>query len=326
LGHHVFVAAQPSEREVEAFLSTYHHAPVTELELLSGGFWSSAYGYRVGGRELVARFGQLREGFEMDRAAMAFDRPGLPVPQVLDVGQAFGGAYAISARHRGRFLEDIDGADAERAAEPVGRLLTALRAAGAPPDTPCAWHPPGADPSVRTWRRWLLDGLVDDPARTVSGWRSKLALDPAVDLLFERGAARVRDLVESCPERRDLVHGDLLHGNVLLAHDLRAVTGVFSWKCSVFGDFLFDVAWCTFWSAWHPGVAALDLWALTQAAKDVSATDRADAEWRHHCYELHIGCTHLGWNAWTDNTGALHAVARHLEHVLERGPLVADRS
>ena len=46
----------------------------------------------------------------------------------------------------------------------------------------------------------------------------------------------------------------------MLTDDLRAASAVFSWKCSVLGDYLFDVAWCTFWSAWHLGIAAIDLW------------------------------------------------------------------
>jgi hypothetical protein len=46
-----------------------------------------------------------------------------------------------------------------------------------------------------------------------------------------------------------------------------------------------------------------------------------DAAARHHCYELHIGFTHLGWNLWTGNQADLAATARRLAEVLERGPL-----
>jgi hypothetical protein len=56
----------------------------------------------------------------------------------------------------------------------------------------------------------------------------------------------------------------------------------------------------------------------------VSTTTALLAEvpgWRHHCYELHLGCTHLGWHAWTGDRDELHAVARRLGHILERGPL-----
>jgi hypothetical protein len=93
--------------EVGAFLAERYRSPVADLEALSGGFWSSAYAFEIDGRQLVVRFGSLRSGFEADRRAMAFDRPGLPVPAVLEIGDAFGGAYAVSVRRFGRFLEDV---------------------------------------------------------------------------------------------------------------------------------------------------------------------------------------------------------------------------
>jgi hypothetical protein len=40
---------------------------------------------------------------------------------------------------------------------------------------------------------------------------------------------------------------------------------------------------------------------------------------RHLCYQLHIGCTHLGWHAWTGDRDELHAVARRLEPLLDEG-------
>ena len=99
----------------------------------------------------------------------------------------------------------------------------------------------------------------------MSGWRATLAADPELDDLYRRCEQRIGELLDACPERRDLVHSDLLHQNVLVSDDWSRVTAVFSWKCSVRGDFLFDVAWCTFWSAWHPGIAAIDLWGRTIA-------------------------------------------------------------
>ena len=132
----------------------------------------------------------------------------------------------------------------------------------------------------------------------------------------------MRALAEACPERRDLVHGDLLHGNVLVSPDARRVEAVLSWKCSVRGDFLFDAAWCSFWAPFHPGMTAADPLSGLLRAPDVRAEPGAlrDAATRHHCYELHIGFTHLGWNVWTGNQAALAATARRLAEVLERGP------
>ena len=44
---------RPPDDEVLAFLRSHHDRDVDDLEVLSGGFWSAAYGYRVGD---VARF------------------------------------------------------------------------------------------------------------------------------------------------------------------------------------------------------------------------------------------------------------------------------
>lgn len=312
----------PTLEQVEAFLFGLHGETVSDLEPLRGGFWSSALAYRLGDRELVLRLGSIPEGFEMDRVAMAFAGPDLPIPDVLDIGRALGGTYAVSQRRHGRFLETARPEEANVVGPTIVRLLDALLAVPAEPEAPAAWYPNG-QPGESTWRRWLEDSLVDDPRRRVSGWRTTLAANPQFDRLFRACEDRVRDLADACPERRDLVHGDLLHSNVLMAENGSRITAVFSWKCSVRGDFLFDVAWCTFWGAWHPGIAAADIWTrmMTSSSPAQHGDGLADAAIRHHCYELQIGATHLGWSAWTGDEKSLRAVAEHTALVLERGPL-----
>jgi aminoglycoside phosphotransferase (APT) family kinase protein len=304
--------------EVAAFLATRHgDEPITDLVHLSGGHWSSAFAYRVGDRDLVLRLGRLKDGYEADRAAMAYAGPDLPVPEVLEIGDAFGGAYAISVRSHGRFLEDVAPDEADRAGPTITRLLGALHAARV--------RDVERIPST-AWRDFLVGGFVDDPAQTVSGWRRRIAADADLDLLFRTCEARVRDLAaNACPERRDVVHGDLLHQNVLVNDDATAVTAVFSWKCSVPGDFLFDAAWCTLWGHVHPGIAAADVWGRVLGSDWALADPAAlvDAPARHHCYELQIAGSHLGWYAWTGDDDRLRDHAAHTAMLLERGPLTA---
>jgi aminoglycoside phosphotransferase (APT) family kinase protein len=312
---------QGSRAEAEAFLADQPGAADT-LEPLTGGAWSAAWAYRSGGEELVVRFGRELSWYQADRAAGRFAGPDLPVPAVRQVGTTGAGrAFAVSERRYGRFLEDTPVERAAALGPTLTRLLVALYRAPADPGAPVGWHQPEASPTG--WRDHLRAGLVDDPAHLVHGWSAALAADPELAALSTAVADRVLALTGACPERRDLVHGDLLHGNVLLAPDASRVTAVLSWKCSVRGDFLYDAAWCSFWAPFHPGIAAVD--PLPGLLSDPAVTaDRdalVDAAQRHHCYELHIGFTHLGWHVWTGDRANLAATARRLAEVLDRGPL-----
>ena len=46
-----------------------------------------------------------------------------------------------------------------------------------------------------------------------------LAEDAHIDALFRVCESRIHELLPACPERRDLIHGDLLHQNVLVSED-----------------------------------------------------------------------------------------------------------
>lgn len=296
--------------DVDELLFELHGEPVTGLEPLSGGFWSAAYAYAVSGRELVLRLSDVTEGFALDARAAELTRGQLPVPRIVRTGTALGTSYAVSERHHGQFLE--------YAAEPrvaLEQLLAGLRQVPADPSLPVGLDGGG----WASWREWLLATLADRPEQRHAGWRRALARTPDVEAVFVAAEQRIAELLERCPERRDLVHGDLLHRNVLISQDGARVTGVFSWKCAVRGDFLFDTAWCTFWSDWHPQIEAADAWQLTLASSGGPA-DLDDAGERHHCYELAIGAAHFGWYVWTGDTVNLERVAARVDTILTRGP------
>lgn len=287
--------------EAQAFLDKYHGFAVDDIEEMSGGTWSAAFGYRAGGDELVARFGRERSWFEKDRRMHEIASADLPIPRVRDVGEAKDGMYfAISERAYGRFLEAIEPSESEALRGVVARLLRAL---GEAPEEEGGY----------TWRQWLLSGL-DREGRDARWW-ARIAEDPEVAPVADAAQARIRELLDACPEKRDLVHGDLLSKNVLVAEDVSAVRAVFSWKCSVRGDALYDIAWMTFWGAWGlPGITAIDPYSLR--ADD----GPPDAAVRHHCYELHIGATHLCWNTQIGDKAEFETVAAQLAQLLESGP------
>lgn len=310
----------PPIAQVAEWLTRRYNGAATDIAPIPGGFWSAAYTFRVGEEPFVLRLSHMPDGFAIDAAAMQFTSPDLPIPEVLDVGETLGHHYAISRRHFGRFLEDVTLEEADAVGGAVARLFVALRAVPSKPEQAVVWHRSGTAASL-TWHSFLRSGLIDNSDSVVSGWRKKLAEMKQINAVFNACESRMEELLPYCPERRDLVHGDLLHQNVLISADTSRVTAIFSWKCSVRGDFLFDVAWCTFWGAWHPGIGAADLWQRTLHSPDLNATDLTDAALRHHCYELQIAASHMGWYVWTENADELSAVAARAESILARGPL-----
>jgi hypothetical protein len=64
--------------EAAGFLAGRYAGRAHDVSELGGGDWSRAFAFRLGGRDLVARFGAYGEDFAKDRQSMAFARPDLP--------------------------------------------------------------------------------------------------------------------------------------------------------------------------------------------------------------------------------------------------------
>lgn len=300
--------AEPVTIEQAAhFLGQRYGGRVDGLEELGGGDWSRAFGFRLGGSQLVVRFGQYREDYLRDQEAMSYAGPDLPVPRVLEIGDALGGAYAISERHAGRFLESLDEAGWQRVLPAVLRLLDALRAIPVRQRTS----------SSAGWRAELLDGLVDHPGGRVSGWRATLAQSPELDELFRTGERALACLLGACPEEYHMLHQDLLNRNVLVAPGETSLEAVYDWGCRTDGDFIYEVAWFTFWAPWHPGLAAVDLRREVLDHYREIDLEVPDFDERLRCYEIHIGLVHLAYCTFARRLEDLQDVATRTRQLLD---------
>lgn len=305
-----------SLREADAFLRQRYGARVEGLAELSGGDWSRAFSFRLADQDLVVRFGRYGEDFAKDREAMALGGPDLPVPAVLEIGEALGAAYAISERCFGIFLDDLDAAQWGRVLPAILRALDALRQAPAPADDRDA-YPKAPQTSADAWGAQLLQSLVDRPGGRVSGWREKLACSSELDELFVAAKRELERLVAGCPTVRHVLHRDLLNRNVLVSNDATRLVGVFDWGCSMVGDFLYEIAWFDFWAPWHPGLAAIDLPSKALEHYRATGVEVPLFAQRLRCYNLHIGLEHLAYLAFAGREEDLFAVARRTREVLD---------
>jgi hygromycin-B 4-O-kinase len=290
-----------------AFLADRYGAEATGAAELGGGDWSRAFSFRLGDRDLVIRFGRHVEDFLRDRKAAAFSGPDLPVPPVLEIGEAAGMYYAVSERRFGRFLEELDGPRWRAAMPALLRSLDAMRELVAPGHG-VDWGG-GETESPMGWRDWLLSSIEDRQGGRVSGWRETVRQLPEIDDVFVKGERALHSLLPSCPELRHVIHRDLLNRNVLVSEDGSRVTAVFDWGCSLAGDFLYEVAWLTFWSPWYPPLEAVGVRGLFLEHYRSVGLEVPDFEPRLACYEVQIGLEHIGYSAFTGREGDLRDVA-----------------
>jgi len=263
------------------------------------GLWSSTYRFTDGQAERVVRFGPVREAYERDAFVSRHASPRLPVPQVHEIGEAFGHWFAVSDFVPGGIIDKI-GAIAMRQTLPsLLGVLDAIREVDLSSTTGFGYwdsRGQGVDP---TWEYVMLGGIPR--------WRSAVAGSPVGLAAFETGVARMLELLPFSPPLRYLVHSDLLHRNVLV--DGSRVTAVLDWGSSFIGDFVYDIAWLTFWQPWYPQWAGIDFAGAAQAHYAATGTVVEHFAERLRCYELRIAVSNQEWFAERGDHANLEIVA-----------------
>ena len=114
-----------------------------------------------------------------------------------------------------------------------------------------------------SWKEFIL-GEIEEPNPFIEEARKG---GEEVDFL-DQAMRRIRELLSFCTEKRYLVHADYGHDNTL-ADEAGNITAVFDWEHSLFGDFVYDIAWLDFWRFREEGAYAKIYQELYQNAKNV---------------------------------------------------------
>ena len=288
--------AIPRLPSVHDFLAAHLGGPIEDLTPVGHGEWSSAFTFRHRALDYVARFSALDEDFRKDHRAMAWSTRDLPIPRILQIGEALDGYFALSERAPGEFLDLLDAAELRRVLPSLFAALDAARQVDLADSHGFGIWAAGGNAPYATWREALLAISVDSPTNRTYGWRERLFSLPSGGQAFRSAYARLEALLHFCPEARHVIHSDLLNFNVLFAED--RVSAILDWGSSMYGDFVFDVAWLTFWQPWYRAWDGVD---IARAALDHYAAIALEvplfAE-RLRCYELYIGLDGLAYQSW----------------------------
>ncbi len=301
------------EIQAQTFLTQHFDPAVSAVEHIGEGAWSRCFGFRRGDDDLAVRFGHYLDDFEKDQRAAVYATADLPIPQVLAIGRAFGGYYAISTRVYGSPIDHLNTEDWQATIPSTVAMLEALRLADI--SGTAGYGGWGADgrAAYDSWAGHLLTVGNDTPDRRTYGWRERLAESLDGEAAFDWGYALLQEIVDDSTPRH-LIHGDLMNRNVLV-RDAR-ISGVFDWGCGCYGDHLYDLAWFEFWAPWYPekDIAALRA-ALEERWRDVGYEPHNKTARLQACY-LHIGLDHLAYNAWLRDWPTLSATAEQMRRLV----------
>jgi len=296
------------EIRARSFLATRFGGEVVDVMPVGQGEWSRAFFFRRGGRDFVIRFSPLEEDFAKDRIAVRYRDPHLPIPEILELGDAVGGFYAISERVSGDYLDHLDGTRMRRVLPSLLAALDAMRVADISMGSGYGiWQADGMAPHA-DWRAALLDVVNDQPGARIHGWRQRLASSSTGAEPFDRALREFKRLMDTVPNDRHLIHSDLLHFNVLVCED--RISAVIDWGCAMYGDFLYDVAWLSFWAPWYRAWDGINF-----AEEAICHYERIGLavpyfEERLRCYELHIGLSGQAYCAFAGHWDDLEWTAR----------------
>jgi hygromycin-B 4-O-kinase len=295
------------------FLKSTFTVEVLNFEVIRGGEGSQAYSFNVDGKYYVVRINKhTTEGFRKDEyASVNFGSWVIPVPRVFKIGKMENGmSFCISEKAEGKILDAYKGEEFNGIIPALYEVADAIHGIDVANTKGFGkWDMTGNGTKV-SWKEHILS--VDCYAKGEDGKPGLFETTFLEKDFWDIAYSKMIEYLPYCPEERYLVHGDYGFNNVL--SDGKNITGVIDWEHSMFGDFLFDIAWLAFWSSnWpvYPDFEGAYLKYITE--KNLKIENFRE---RMLCYKLFIGLGSLSFSAYSDQREKYDKNKKRIEAVL----------
>lgn len=260
------------------FLKSDFAPDAQSLIAIKEGETSQAFSFSSKDSEFVIRVHSKKHGFEKDKYAHDhFNSQNIPIPKTFQLGRLNDKFYySITEKAEGKIIDHFEKEEIRKFIPELVNTLDSIHGFDIGDTQFGDWEIDEKAPET-SWKNYLFK-LVEEFDNYENKTPKNTLLEPGV---VQKILARYKQLIDHCPNLRHLVHGDYGFNNLL--SDGKKITGVIDWDLSKYGDFLYDVAWLSFWET---TIDYADIFLKHYQKKNVSVSNFHE---RILCYKLHLG-------------------------------------
>lgn len=275
-----------TSEEVLDFLQKIFDKSLISVNFIKGGEMSQAFSYVSRKNQYVIRINAKSYSFEKDQYAYKhFANKSIPIPKILKIGKFNEKYFFAVSEAKGKNLENFSHDIQLKLLPQLISILNEIHKSKIDVNRKYGrWDRKG----IATFNSWK-DYILNCKDEIYSNW-DKLYKETMLEkAIVEQIYKKIKDLIRYLLEERWLVHGDYGFSNVV--SDGEKITGVLDWGESLYGDFVYDVAWLDFWSS---TIKYGDIFKKHYQDQNIKIPNYNE---RLLCYQLHLGLGNLSFFA-----------------------------
>jgi len=259
---------------------------VSNLNFINGGEMSQAFSFKTKEGSFVIRVNKDSRSFYKDKYSYEhFYNYEIPIPKIIKIGQMDDVYhFAISVKAEGKHITELTEEEYNKTLPSLLSIMDRIHSIPVGNTSGFGKWDLDGNANCDTWRDFLIS--VKDYQESGNFFETTFLEKDVWQKLY----SKMEELIEFCSEERSLVHAD--YGNNNAVSDGDNVTGVFDWAESLYGDFLYDIAWITFWLKKPERIKQIEDY---YRSKNIPNFEK-----RLLCYKLRIGLSSISFYAYSN--------------------------
>jgi hygromycin-B 4-O-kinase len=274
------------------FLSGRFNA-VAQVKHLADGWWAQAFSFTCDEGKLVLRISAHVKDFLKDKYAFDnFNRPGIPIPVIKEMGQYTEGYYyCVSFFCEGITADTlIEELDIETGLSIVPAMLIPLQHIHSLDASQQEGWGITNEKGTGGWKSWPAYLLAVYNHKNPVHWQELKNITWLDGILFEKLWNRMQELFIYLPEEKKILHGDYGFDNLILNRE-HQVVAVLDWGEMLLGDALYDLVHMNEpWKAGNGEIQYLPFW---KQQVELQEGPLLHFEQRLECYQIYYTLLHL---------------------------------